>query len=285
MIIFFSLLIAECPGSNGEHTHTTSANLEAKPSGVYLAESLVSELRMRQLSAQLCQCEAKYVKAVLSSRDRPEQYQLPPGAVTSDVDDHDRTVLSTPDLTPPDTKPAEAVPKLTDTSEKELQDACSQTDPGFTPTAEVATNTPTRDLHSAATNTEPPPPPLHLQDSGVNTVLSYHKLMKSAQATEKYKKLQAEHRATVKELRQEKSQRMTSEQLVKIIQTDLSSVQQRNITETTTRLRLESELTDVKVCCTIIDLLYMYLKLCTVDEFIMRHCRLCLDDDSKPCPQ
>ncbi len=190
---------------------------------------------------QLRQCEAKHVKAVLN-RDRPEHSQLPPDTVTSNSDDH--TVHSTPDPTLLATKLPEVVPKLTVTTAKELKDAFSQTSSDLIPTAEAATSTPTRDLHTSATNTEL----LELQDAGVNTVLSYNKLMKSAQATEKYKKLQAEHKAAVKELRQEKSQRMTSEQLVKIVQTDLSSVQQRNVAETTARLQLESELTGVKVC-------------------------------------
>ena len=221
--------------------HSTSPDLEPKPGGVYLAESLVSELRMQQLSMQLCQCEAKYAKAVLGRNTLDRTEQLSPDTETSIVGH--QAILSTSDQSPLDIEQPGVVSELSVTARKELQDAFSQTERDLIPTAEVATNTPTPDIHTAATNTES----LQLQDFGVNTVLSYSKLMKSVQATEKYKKLQAEHKATVKELRQEKSQRMTSEQLVKIVQTDLTSVQQRNIAETIARLRLEAEITDVKV--------------------------------------
>ncbi len=41
---------------------------------------------------------------------------------------------------------------------------------------------------------------------------------------------------------------MVADHLVNIVQSDLSELRQRSVMETTTRLRLENELSDTKVC-------------------------------------
>ena len=108
---------------------------------------------------------------------------------------------------------------------------------------EVSTNT-LVDVQSVSTATES----VLSQDVACNTELSCYELMERVRETELFQKLQDERKAAISQMNEEKSQRMVAEQLVKIVQSDLSSLRQKSVSETTTRLRLENELGDVKVC-------------------------------------
>ena len=84
-------------------------------------------------------------------------------------------------------------------------------------------------------------------DKACNTELSGLKFMDQIQTIELLSKLQTKYKAASSELNEEKSRRMVNDNLLVILQNDISNLQLKNITEATTRLKLESEIAELKV--------------------------------------
>ena len=100
------------------------------------------------------------------------------------------------------------------------------------------------DAVSTATNTAPRP---ESRDVACGTVLSGPELQEVVVLFEKLATAEVAAKTATRLLNEERSQRMVAEQLVKIVQSDLSIVQQGNAAEVTERMRLETELSSVKV--------------------------------------
>ena len=86
-----------------------------------------------------------------------------------------------------------------------------------------------------------------LSDIGVNTDLKAYEFWEHVNETQKSVAKEERYQQVLSELNEEKSQRMVNDHLVKILQSDVTDLQQRNVAEATTRLRLESEIADLKV--------------------------------------
>lgn len=106
-----------------------------------------------------------------------------------------------------------------------------------------ATNTNTVELVDTATNT--------VTKTTVDAIIQTEKLLMSRSQTEyeslidKYKKY---IEALKTEVTQEKSQRLVAEQMVTIVQSEVESLRQRNIDLTSQQIKLENELSEIKVC-------------------------------------
>lgn len=86
-----------------------------------------------------------------------------------------------------------------------------------------------------------------LSDIGVNTDLKAYEFWEHVNETQKSVAKEERYQQLLGELNNEKSQRMVNDHLVKILQSDVTDLQQKNVAEATTRLRLESEIADLKV--------------------------------------
>ena len=86
-----------------------------------------------------------------------------------------------------------------------------------------------------------------VKEKAVNTELSAFELLKRVHSMEKMERLEAESRIMAAELNEEKSKRMVGDSLVQMLQSEIVELRQSNATETTSRLRLENEVTSVKV--------------------------------------
>jgi Trp operon repressor len=97
------------------------------------------------------------------------------------------------------------------------------------------------------TSPEPDPQPVSVHHVSSQTALSCEDLLARAQEIKELEMLKVELHVAQSNLNKEKSQRQVSEELVKIVQTDVSSLTERNMSEVMARVKVENELTDVKV--------------------------------------
>ena len=85
-----------------------------------------------------------------------------------------------------------------------------------------------------------------LCDKACNTELSGLN-MEQIKTIELLSTLQIKFKAISIELNEEKSKRMVNDNLLVILQSDISNLQLKNVMEATKRLKLESEITELKV--------------------------------------
>ena len=86
-----------------------------------------------------------------------------------------------------------------------------------------------------------------VQEKGGNTELSAFELLKRVHSMEKLERLESESKIMAMELNEEKSKRMVGDSLVQMLQSEIVELRQSNAVETTSRLRLETEVTSIKV--------------------------------------
>ena len=90
--------------------------------------------------------------------------------------------------------------------------------------------------------------PASLNTTSTMTSLDINELIQLANIGRQRKEREDNFQSIMAELNQERSQRLVNDQLVKILENDLTSLQQRNVKEVSERLKLENEISDLKVC-------------------------------------
>ena len=89
--------------------------------------------------------------------------------------------------------------------------------------------------------------PASLNTTSTMTSLDINELIQLANIGRQRKEREDNFQSIMAELNQERSQRLVNDQLVKILENDLTSLQQRNVMEVSERLKLENEISDLKV--------------------------------------
>ena len=259
----------------------------AHNSEIYLAESLVRELKMQQRLAESCRAQSRYMEICASSVAMTTS-KAPAIAsavqVVSELTDendfagaemegggekmeHDSSETETA-ATALDLEPTEHVQKnveLESSSDKLQVFEISQeleSIPGVflagpnVAVCDASTNTDPTDTCTQSTNTLMPEfssqgvntdPPPVSKEIGCNTMLNCFDVLQRAKEMDELQFLKVEHQIAVRQMNEAKSQKMVAEQLTKIVQSDLAELRQQNLTETTRRLQLENELSDAKV--------------------------------------
>ena len=247
---------------------------------VYLAESLVKELRIQQKMAESCKSETRYMgvctSALMSTKEPVASEDIGTAKSLTEESDFAQVEIARAEVemqldseTTPvmDLEPTEHVQKNVeldlsadnDTQDFETPQQSEQIPPLLvSPKAmcDANTNTEPVDTYSQSTNTSTPEfstqgvntdlPPVS-KEIGCNTMLNCFDVLQRAKEMEELQFLKVEHRIAVTQMNEAKSQKMVAEQLTKIVQSDLAELRQQNLTETTRRLQLENELSDAKV--------------------------------------
>ena len=254
---------------------------------VWVAESLSNELKSQQSMAQCCDAERKYIEVVSFTgrymqseesdilNDNPCELNInisvsTHGQLVDEVETVDGLEPTSEESRmesvfgmesgqpsvealslPPEASSVPGVIKSNDQSSfvSPSPKPALETHLSLIPvtTTDVGTNT-DQGLsltQSVGINTDSPP---ILKEVGCNTSLSCFDLLRRAKEMEEFEMLKAEHHVIVGQLNQQRSQRMVAEQLVKIVQSDLSDLQQKHVYDVTTRMGVENELGDAKVC-------------------------------------
>ena len=247
---------------------------------IYLAESLVRELKMQQKMAESCKAQTRYVEvctsAMMASKEpvasvKPEKSLMKENDFTGTEMERDvKTECdSLENVTATDLEPTEHVQEniTLESNSDELQvveipqklepipppallvvpkvavcDASTNTD--TTNSCSQSTNTLMPEFNTQGVNTDPPPV---AKEIGCNTMLNCFDVLQRAKEMEELQFLKVEHQIAVRQMNEAKSQKMVAEQLTNIVQSDLAELRQQNLTETTRRLQLENELSDTKV--------------------------------------
>ena len=248
---------------------------------VYLAESLSTEHKSQQSMAQCCDAERKYIEVMSSSgkyTQSVESVLVNDDTCELDINlsvmEHGQRVdevETTDGLEPVSEAPGmesefgmesgqPSMEKLSFSPEVSLvlevandQSSVVTSEPALethlslipVPTVDIGTNTDQGLTQTIGTNTDPPPT---INEVGCNTSLSCFDILRRAKEMEEFEMLKAEHHVIVGQLNQQRSQRMVADQLVTIVQSDLSELRQKHVSDVTTRMRVENELGDAKVC-------------------------------------
>ena len=255
--------------------HTSAHNTE-----IYLAESLVRELKTQQKMAESCKAQTRYMEVCTSSAvmvnkepvasmsSEPEKYLTEENdfageelAKKMELDSLETTTATDLELTEhvqentalesnldelqaiEIPQELEAIPSSLLVAPKvAVSDASTNTD--TTNSCSQSTNTLTPEFSMQGVNTDPPPV---AKEIGCNTMLNCFDVLQRAKEMEELQFLKVEHQIAVRQMNEAKSQKMVAEQLTNIVQSDLAELRQHNLTETTRRLQLENDLSDAKV--------------------------------------
>ena len=248
--------------------------VDTHDSEVYLAESLVRELRAQQKMVEACKAETSYVQVCTSATMDDEEptsatatsepvkhdiqvkletdgTELGPDEIVIDLEstEHVQNQFEQVDEAQPTvtTQQVEPIPvplAYQAAEAKVMCDASTNTNTEPIETRAQSTNTLTPEFMTRGSNTNPLPA---TKEIGCNTMLNCFDVLQRAKEMEELQLLKVEHRIAVNEMNEAKSQKMVAEQLTKIVQSDLVELRQQNLTETTKRLQLENELSNVKV--------------------------------------
>ena len=120
-------------------------------------------------------------------------------------------------------------------------DKCVNTE--LIPNTDIESQTDTLPTSESSSQTINPIP----VNSSTNTTIDINELIQLANIGRERRERDESIQSVMAELNQERSQRLVNDQLVKILETDVTTLQQRNVTELSDRLKLENELSDLKV--------------------------------------